>query len=80
MHLGGIIKGQTFTLVKTLILFTLLFTFRTVAAEGDLAVPSSDVKLSTENPKDSSEPQDLSSRLFQEDRITLEFMTITDCP
>lgn len=75
MHLGGIFRIQTYTLVKSLVLFTLLFTFCAIAADGDLMLPSSDVKSSTENAKDPSEPQDLSSRLFQEDRITLEFMT-----
>jgi hypothetical protein len=75
MHLGGILKGKSCNLAKSLSLLTVLFTFSALAGDGDLAIPSSDVKLSTVKSKDTSEPEDLSSRLFQEDRITLEFMT-----
>jgi len=75
MHLGGILKGKSCNLAKSLSLLTVLFTFSALAGDGDLAIPSSDVKLSTAKSKDTSEPEDLSSRLFQEDRITLEFMT-----
>jgi len=75
MHLGGILKGKSCNLAKSLSLLTVLFTFSALAGDGDLAIPSSDVKLSTTQSKDTSEPEDLSSRLFQEDRITLEFMT-----
>jgi len=74
MHLGGINK-KICVVLKSTVLLTILFTFSALAADGDLAVPSSDVKLSTADSKDTSEPGDLSSRLFQEDRITLEFMT-----
>jgi len=69
------LKGKSCNLAKSLSLLTVLFTFSALAGDGDLAIPSSDVKLSTVKSKDTSEPEDLSSRLFQEDRITLEFMT-----
>ena len=75
MHLGGIFKGKSCFLAKSLSLFTLLFTFSAFAGNGDMAVPASDLNLSSPKTKDASEPEDLSSRLFQEDRITLEFMT-----
>jgi len=75
MHLGGIFKGKGCLLAKSLGLFTLLFTFSALAGSGDLAVPATDANLSSTKTKDVSEPEDLSSRLFQEDRITLEFMT-----
>jgi len=75
MHLGGIFKGKNCNLAKSLSLLTVLFTFSALAGDGDLSIPSSDVKLSTAKSKDTSESEDLSTRLFQEDRITLEFMT-----
>lgn len=73
MHLGGI--SQKFrVMAKITGLLTILFTFCAHAGDGSLAVPASDLKSPTTQAKDVSESGDLTSRLFREDRITLEFM------
>jgi len=77
MHLGGKFERFVRVLIRTATLFTVLFTFSSLslAADGDLSVPGTDTKLSVSPDSKASDPDDLATHIFVEDRITLEFMT-----
>lgn len=74
MHLGGISKKFRL-LVKSSSLLTILFTFSSFAGDGDLTVPTPNGKITTTKAQQETPTDDLATRLFREDRITLEFMT-----
>lgn len=73
MHLGGIYQKNC-GLVKTAVLLVLLLTCFSFANGGDLSVPYTDAKTAPIKSEGGSETEDLTTRLFREDRITLEFM------
>jgi len=78
MHLGGILNQKFRVYAKTTLLFSFLLTIYPLAygGDGDLTVQTDKDKLVlTKNTKpNDSEPSDLASRIFIEDRISLEFM------
>ena len=77
MHLGGKFGRFGRIDVVSVILFTGLFTFSnlSLAGDGDLSVQGANSRLAVSPESKATDPDDLASYIFVEDRITLEFMT-----
>lgn len=77
MHLGGKLESQFRVLIGSAWLFTALFTGSSLgqAGDGDIAAGSGATMVAPSSTSKTSNPEDLASYIFVEDRITLEFMT-----